>query len=78
MGLWITTWLGAFFWLWLLWWILYMIMFRMFLFAVGLRHEWQDGSVVWMWMGYDGLVDKMRTLVSFVSGGLEVGGWIVD
>lgn len=26
------------FWLWLVWWILYMIMFRMFLFAVGLRH----------------------------------------
>jgi len=64
------------FWLWLIWLILYMIMFRMFPFAVGLRHEWQDGSVVWM--GYDGLVDKMRTLVSFVSGGLVVGGWIVD
>jgi len=55
-----------------------MIMFRMFLFAVGLRHKWQDGSVVWMWKGYDGLVDKMRTLVSFVSGELVVGGWIVD
>jgi len=38
----------------------------------------QDESVVWMWMGYDGLVDKMRTLVYFVSGGLVVGGWIVD
>jgi len=53
-----------------------MIMFRMFPFAVGLRHEWQDGSVVWM--GYDGLVDKMRILVSSVSGGLVIGGWIVD